>query len=270
MVDAGTVRTVELTATVDPINASVKSVRYSSSNEGIATVNPSTGVVTFKENAYGDVTITATTVGGKTATVTFDVYTPTVASVEEFINAINSIYGAKLAEADDYFYANPYRDDLYTGWRTSMADYYLNYDSDGFNFSRMYSIWAWEDSSTEPSSIDAETTVSSDAIGDISIQTTGNISLSINSSDDNYFVSAIDGGDIEVLLPSNQGMAWLHYNNVSFNSGNQESRDGTFTVKFEKILGYNNEIAKGSRTVDYKENADIDSIHAIVKPGPAS
>ena len=270
MVDESTVRTVRLTATVWPDDASVKSVRYSSSNEGIATVNPSTGVVTFKENAYGDVTITATTVGGKTATVTFDVYTPTVASVEEFINAINSIYGAKLAEADDYFYAHPYRDDLYTGWRTSMADYYLNYDSDRFNFSRMYSILAWEDSSTEPSSI-AETTVSSDAIGDVTIQTTGNISLSINSSSNNYYVSAIDGGDIEVILPSNQGMAWLHYNDVSFNSGNQESWSGNFTVTFNKNLGYNNEIeANKQYTVNYAQNAGINSIHAIVKPGPAS
>lgn len=269
MVDESTVRTVRLTATVGPDDASVKSVRYSSDNEKVATVNPSTGVVTFKENAYGDVTITAKTVGGKTAKVTFEVYNPTVASVEEFINAINSIYGAKLAEADDYFYANPYRNDMYTGWRTSWPNYYLNYDSSGFHFSRIYS-WSSSGSGTEPSSIDAETAVSSDTIGDITIQTTGNISLLINSSDDNYFVSAIDGGDIEVILPSNQGMAWLHYNNVSFNSGNQESRDGTFTVTFEKILGYNNEIAKGSRTVDYKENADIDSIHAIVKPGPAS
>ena len=271
MVDAGTVRTVPLTATVEPVGAaSVTAVRYSSSNEEIATVNPSTGVVTFKENAYGDVTITATTVGGKTDTVTFEVYNPTVASVEEFINAINSIYGAKLAEADDYFYANPARADLYSGWRTSVADYYLNYYSDGFNFSRMYNGWHWTYSGTEQSSIDS-TTASSDAIGDITIKTTGNIALTIEGPDlNNYFVSAIDGGDIEVLLPSNQGMAWLHYNNVSFNSGNQESRDGTFTVTFEKILGYNNEIAKGSRTVDYKENADIDSIHAIVKPGPAS
>lgn len=270
MVDESTVRTVPLTATVGPDDASVKSVRYSSSNEGIATVNPSTGVVTFNENAYGDVTITATTVGGKTATVTFDVYNPTVASVEEFINAINSIYGAKLAEADDYFYANPAEVDLYSGWRTSVADYYLNYYSDGFNFSRMYSPLIWENSSTEPSSI-AETTVSSDAIGDITIQTTGNISLSINNSGNNYFVSAIDGGNIEVILPSNQGIAKLHYNNVSFNSGNQESWSGSFTVTFDKILGYNNEFeANKQYTVNYAQNAGINSIHAIVKPGAAS
>lgn len=270
MVDESTVRTIRLTATVGPDDASVKSVRYSSSNEGIATVNPSTGVVTFKENVHGDVTITATTVGGKTDTVTFEVYHPTVASVEEFINAINSIYGAKLAEADDYFYANPALGDLYSGWRTSVADYYLNYYSDGFNFSRMYSPLIWENSSTEPSSI-AETTVSSDAIGDITIQTTGNISLSINNSGNNYFVSAIDGGNIEVILPSNQGIAKLHYNNVSFNSGNQESWSGSFTVTFDKILGYNNEFeANKQYTVNYAQNAGINSIHAIVKPGAAS
>lgn len=265
MVDESTIRTVTLTATVEPVgSASVTAVRYSSNNEKVATVNPSTGVVTFKENAYGDVTITATTVGGKTAKVTFEVYNPTVASVEEFINAINSIYGAKLAKADDYFYANPASGNIYSGWKNSLPSY-LDYNSDGFNFSRLYLP-----GSESPSSIDAETTVSSDAIGDVTIKTTGDVTLAINNSGYNYYVSAIDGGDIEVILPSNQGMAWLHYNNVSFNSGNQESRDGTFTVTFEKILGYNNEIAKGSRTVDYKENADIDSIHAIVKPGPAS
>lgn len=264
MVDASTVRTVPLTATVEPVgSASVTAVRYSSSNEEIATVNPSTGMVTFKENAHGDVTITATTVGGKTDSVTFEVYHPTVASVEEFINAINSIYGAKLAEADDYFYANPALGDFYSGWRTSVPSN-LTYTSNVFTFSRSYGV------DHDGNSSIGETSINSKDIGDITIKTTGDVTLAINSSDNNYFVSAIDGGDIEVILPSNQGMAWLHYNNVSFNSGNQESRDGTFTVTFEKILGYNNEIAKGSRTVDYKENADIDSIHAIVKPGPAS
>lgn len=263
MVDASTVRTVTLTATVKEDDASVKRVSYSSNNEEVATVNPSTGVVTFKENAYGDVTITATTVGGKTDTVTFEVYNPTVASVEEFINAINSIYGAKLAEADDYFYAHPGAANIYSGWRSTVPTN-LTYTSNDFKFSKSYGV------DNDGNSSIGESSINSKDIGDITIKTTGDVTLAINNSGYNYYVSAIDGGDIEVILPSNQGMAWLHYNNVSFNSGNQESRDGTFTVTFEKILGYNNEIAKGSRTVDYKENADIDSIHAIVKPGPAS
>ena len=264
MVDESTVRTVRLTATVGPDDASVKSVRYSSSNERIATVNPSTGVVTFKENAHGDVTITATTVGGKTATVTFDVYTPTVASVEEFINAINSIYGAKLAEADDYFYANPAVADFYSGWRTSVPSN-LTYTSNRFTFSRSYGV------DHDGNSSIGETSINSKDIGDITIKTTGDVTLAINNSGNNYFVSAIDGGDIEVLLPSNQGMAWLHYNDVSFNSGNQESWSGNFTVTFNKNLGYNNEIeANKQYTVNYAQNAGINSIHAIVKPGPAS
>lgn len=265
MVDASTVRTVPLTATVEPVgSASVTAVRYSSSNEEIATVNPSTGMVTFKENAHGDVTITATTVGGKTDSVTFEVYHPTVASVEEFINAINSIYGAKLAEADDYFYANPAWGDLYSGWRSSVPSN-LTYTSNFFTFSRSYGV------DHDGNSSIGETSINSKDIGDITIKTTGDVTLAINNSGNNYFVSAIDGGNIEVILPSNQGIAKLHYNNVSFNSGNQESWSGSFTVTFDKILGYNNEFeANKQYTVNYAQNAGIDSIHAIVKPGAAS
>lgn len=264
MVDESTVRTIRLTATVGPDDASVKSVRYSSSNEGIATVNPSTGVVTFNENAYGDVTITATTVGGKTDSVTFEVYNPTVASVEEFINAINSIYGAKLAEADDYFYAHPASLDIYSGWRTSVPSN-LTYTSNSFTFSRSYGV------DHDGNSSIGETSINSKDIGDITIKTTGDVTLAINNSGNNYFVSAIDGGNIEVILPSNQGIAKLHYNNVSFNSGNQESWSGSFTVTFDKILGYNNEFeANKQYTVNYAQNAGINSIHAIVKPGAAS
>lgn len=268
------VRQIKLVTKFEPSESTLKNVWYTSSDTGIATVS-SDGTVTFTNTKFGTVEITARSASGKTDTVTFDVYGATVASVEEFINAINSIYGAKLAEADDYFYAHPYRDDLYTGWKTSWPEYYLNYDSDDFHFSRLYGVDNYGDSSID------EREISSNAIGDITISTTGNITLAINSSKltlfvTNCFVSAIGAntesdGDIEVLLPSNQGMAWLHYNNVSFNSGNQESWSGSFTVTFDKSLGYNNEIeAKKSYSVDYKQDAGIDSIHAIVKPGAAS
>ncbi|MBO8443562.1 MAG: fibronectin type III domain-containing protein [Spirochaetes bacterium] len=268
------VRQIKLVTKFEPSESTLKNVWYTSSDTGIATVS-SDGTVTFTNTKFGTVEITARSASGKTDTVTFDVYGATVASVEEFINAINSIYGAKLAEADDYFYAHPYRDDLYTGWRTSWPEYYLNYDSDDFHFSRLYGVDNYGDSSID------EREISSNAIGDITISTTGNITLAINSSKltlflTNCFVSAIGAntksdGDIEVILPSNQGIAKLHYNNVSFNSGNQESWSGSFTVTFDKSLGYNNEIeAKKSYSVDYKQDAGIDSIHAIVKPGAAS
>lgn len=58
-------KTIQLTATVTPSNATNTSVTWSSNNTGIATVNQS-GVVTGEDD--GEVIITATTSNGKTAT----------------------------------------------------------------------------------------------------------------------------------------------------------------------------------------------------------
>lgn len=54
-----------LSATVTPADATDKSVKYSSSDEAIATVTPVQGKITGI--AVGTATITATTANGKTA-----------------------------------------------------------------------------------------------------------------------------------------------------------------------------------------------------------
>ena len=66
-------KTLQLTATVLPSNATNKSVSWKSSNESVATVS-TTGLVTASATQTGSATITVTTAdGGKTATCTVNV-----------------------------------------------------------------------------------------------------------------------------------------------------------------------------------------------------
>ncbi|MDR0866460.1 MAG: Ig-like domain-containing protein [Candidatus Symbiothrix sp.] len=68
-------QTLQLTPTVEPVNATNSSVSYFSSNPTVATVDPVTGLVTAK--GVGTATITVTTEdGSKTATCEIAVYIP--------------------------------------------------------------------------------------------------------------------------------------------------------------------------------------------------
>ncbi|MFC0275881.1 Ig domain-containing protein [Enterococcus devriesei] len=66
--------TETLSATVAPVDATDKSVKYSSSDEATATVTPVQGKVTAVK--AGAATITATTTNGKTATCEITVNAP--------------------------------------------------------------------------------------------------------------------------------------------------------------------------------------------------
>lgn len=84
-IDAGA--TTKVTASVTPADATRQIVKWSSSNEKIATVN-STGLVTAKNKTRGEVVITATTTDGSgvTASVTITVGNPAIRP--EMINKI--------------------------------------------------------------------------------------------------------------------------------------------------------------------------------------
>lgn len=84
-IDAGA--TTKVTASVTPADATRQIVKWSSSNEKIATVN-STGLVTAKNKTRGEVVITATTTDGSdvTASVTITVGNPAINP--EMINKI--------------------------------------------------------------------------------------------------------------------------------------------------------------------------------------
>lgn len=241
MVDESTVRTVRLTATVEPVgSASVTAVRYSSSNEEIATVNPSTGVVTFKENAYGDVTITATTVGGKTANVTFEVYNPTLFSTDtlKFLNDINAIMRQEFVQANSHFGGD---------WWANEGTWFTdgkNSTGTGIGF-----VFNTPDSGNRENGrlnidVSADIDVSIEGIGELGkIYTESTIFFKARPgsylSDNNLEAIGInESGDLIVELPYNQGPIHIHYNNVVVNNG-ETNRGGSYDIKSDKTLGYN-------------------------------
>ncbi len=84
--------TFDLQETVKPDNATVKTVTYSSNKPAVASVNPTTGVVTAK--TPGTAIITATTQsGGNTATCTVTVAQPTAPTIIPLVNAKDPITG---------------------------------------------------------------------------------------------------------------------------------------------------------------------------------
>ena len=244
MVDESTVRTVTLTATVGPDDASVKSVRYSSSNEGIATVNPSTGVVTFNENAYGDVTITATTVGGKTDTVTFEVYNPTMFSTDtlKFLNGINAIMRQEFEQADSHFDG-----DWWAGGKLTTGGKNSSGTGIGFEFNTPNN--ENRENGRLNINVSEEINVSIEGIGELGkiyTQSTIFFKAEPGSYLSNNALEAIgikDSGDLIVELPYNQGPIHIHYNNVVVYNG-ETNRGGTYIIKSDKTLGYDMEVIK--------------------------
>ena len=240
MVDESTVRTVPLTATVGPDDASVKSVRYSSSNEGIATVNPSTGVVTFNENAYGDVTITATTVGGKTATVTFDVYNPTVTSALMLLNSVNTLMRQEFEAADTYF-----EKDWWGRGGSDLIGQSSNGTGIGFSFKNASGGLSNSRESGELT-INVTNGVDISGIGTVKMATEGIIYLKardnggvLGYSGDNALEAFGTGssGILVIELPYKQGTVKIDYDNVVVNNGDT-NRGGSYFITSEQTLGY--------------------------------
>lgn len=230
MVDESTVRTVRLTATVEPGNASVKSVHYSSGNEEIATVNPSTGVVTFKENAHGDMTITATTVGGKTDSVTFEVYNPTISSAVQLVNEVNKQLNIILHQADHDFVGDWFKPSAeYSNQADGKVSVRNSYSAS--NIGGTLAINGWETSLGNIGKATLQT---------VQLPNNENGTMNISVDEGNWWEEAGNlgtdefssiSGSINVGLPYNQGNATVTYTSASASSG-------SYGVTFTKTLGY--------------------------------
>ena len=113
-IDAG--KTIKLTASVSPANATNRTVTWSSSNTAVATVD-NNGVVTGKNAGY--VTITAAA-GGKTATSDIEVIVPSSVT-------FSSLGVRNLTSTN----AEPYCTISYTGARPSEVGLYLRREDGG-------------------------------------------------------------------------------------------------------------------------------------------
>ena len=98
-------KTLTLTATVEPEDATNKNVKWTSSNEDIATVSE-TGVITGKTEGTATITATATDGSNIEATCSVSVSTPTVADIvgekQEASTTINDENGNKVVIPDGF------------------------------------------------------------------------------------------------------------------------------------------------------------------------
>ena len=216
------VRQIKLKTEFDPAESTLKNVWYTSSDTEIATVS-SDGTVTFTNTKFGPVEITAKSASGKTDTVTFDVYKPTVSSANLLVEEMNSVFYEILNKADDDF-GNDW-------WTTLSQTVSYKYGTGDVSVSTARSAQASSGSMN----------ISSASMGLSSIGEIENVSgtFTITASSPDGLVNEVGrddfsnmSGSVTVKLPYNQGTATITYSSAG-------SSGGTYSVEFgEKKLGY--------------------------------
>ena len=216
------VRQIKLVTKFEPSESTLKNVWYTSSDTGIATVS-SDGMVTFTNTKSGPVKITARSASGKTDTVTFDVYKPTVSSANLLVEEMNSVFYEILNKADDDF-ENDW-------WQTLSQTVSYKYGTGDVSVSTASSAQASSGSMNISSA-----SMSLSSIGEIE-NVSGKFTITASSPDGWVNELGRDdfsnmSGSVTVKLPYNQGTATITYNSAG-------SSGGTYSVEFgEEKLGY--------------------------------
>lgn len=230
------VRQIKLKTVFDPADSTLKNVWYTSSDTDIATVS-SDGTVTFTNTKFGTVEITAKSASGKTDTVTFDVYKPTVTSALMLLNGVNALMRQEFEQANSHFGGDWWAGDWgSTKGKTSTGT--------GIGF-----VFNTPDSGNRENGrlnidVSADIDVSIEGIGELGkIYTESTIFFkarpgSYLSDNDLEAIGINESGDLIVELPYNQGPIHIHYNNVVVNNG-ETNRGGSYVIKSDKTLGYN-------------------------------
>lgn len=235
------VRQIKLKTKFTPAESTLKNVWYTSSDTEIATVS-NDGTVTFTNTKFGTVKITARSASGKTDTVTFDVYKPTVTSALMLLNGVNAIMRQEFKQADIEF-----SNDWWAGEMGNMPGRESDGTGIGFSFN---TASGGNDRNSGKLKINVTTGIVIDGIGKVTM-TTNNETIFLMAKENDRVIKYLGDNALEAFgttessdgliinLPYNQGPIHIHYDNVVVNDGSETNRDGSYVIESDKTLGYN-------------------------------
>lgn len=262
----GRARTVQLSATTE------KDLPYITwsvpEDNGIATVDPATGLVTLT-GGWGKVTVTAkpTYGDGAAQTITLDIYKATVADERELVDAVNIIFRNEITKADN---------SMSHDWYTTAGTHSDTISSNGFSFQPAVTAGSAGYININATSENIKTIIREINDSDLkskaekaeieSISSNGNIDISYKENggwgetgalgdNDPLTVIAPSKATLTVDLPYGQGKAYITLSSIVVRDGdNTSARGGTYTVTSDMILGtecevFNKEISDSDKTV---------------------
>lgn len=247
----GNPREFQLGVSFNPAEPTLKDVVYSTSDtEGkILTVDSNTGLVTLT-GGYGQAKVTATSYGGKevvTDTITLDVYEATVSDATQLVNAVNTVFGKALQQADKNWSSDWY------GYKAGFTEDKKSQTVMATSLSQIEGSYSFTAPTHGITSIDT-TTRATAQINSVKVKLSfGEISLSsdiikmwFSDSDDSYketskLITIGDNqeGTVTITLPYNQGTATITYNNINVSNPNGTSNETTnsYKVEFKQRVG---------------------------------
>ena len=237
----GVQKTIQLKPIYTGSGNFIKAATYESNNEDLATVDDD-GLITFHNPTDSTtdyyVTITATSFGGHTDKVTFDVYYVTIPDATSLVNDINGIVYSYMIDARDKKFINdwiggrgPLGNDTSPSHVTYESSYVTRVNCSGTkNTTRENGYFEFEKGFSQ------------------AVENRGNYSIegsvSIWSDDTSYLgkndLHVFGHGDLSdiftIQLPYNQGTATIKYNSV--NVHDKTNYGGSYTVTFNNTVGY--------------------------------
>ena len=215
-----TTKSYALNASVEPINATMQNLSYSSSDPSVASIDAK-GVITI--NKTGEVTITVSPTYGSPSSFTFEVYNP-ISSAEELVKILGSATRPRLQEINskiqytygtgDWWTASKQIETSSDGKLEAASNTGASQGQDGYI---QYKNLEYNDSFYGKFKINTESE-------DITIRVNakneggwGNL-----GTDRLQYIGYNNQGSVTVHLPYNQGKAKIYFNNIDVMNNNGE------------------------------------------------